>query len=272
MSMAESGYHQEEWSGRRGAHESTRADEPDPSRPTTHEALLAGAEHAAQAGSFVRDLRTGRADYSEGFRRIYAAPPDTELTYESLLDRAHPEDRELIEGSLARAERTGSPFTFEVRVMRFDGIERTIRARGRVERGPDGEPAHVIGAIQDVTEDAKERSERELLSYVVDSSDDAILTKSRDGTITSWNRGAERLYGYTAEEAVGSSISIIGSPDRAAEQSEILAKVFGGRSIDHFETERIRKGGDRIMVSLTISPVRDANGRIVSAAVIARDI
>src|SRR5438270_6465496 len=117
--MAGAGYQRAAETGHKAAPESTRADGRGPSRPTAHEALLAGAEHAAQAGSFVRDLRTGRADYSEGFRRIYAAPPDTELTYESLLDRAHPEDRELIEGSLARAERTGSPFTFEVRVMRF---------------------------------------------------------------------------------------------------------------------------------------------------------
>ena len=131
----------------------------------------------------------------------------------------------------------------------------------------------MIGAIQDVTEEALERSARELLSYVVDSSDDAIIiTNTRDGTITSWNRGAERLYGYTPEEAIGRPISLVEPPDRAGEQEDILRRVFEGQSVDRFETPRVRKDGSRLIVSLTVSPVRDANDRIVSAAVIARDV
>jgi diguanylate cyclase (GGDEF)-like protein/PAS domain S-box-containing protein len=130
----------------------------------------------------------------------------------------------------------------------------------------------LVGTVQDVTQEAEARAARDLLSYVVDSTDDAIITKTADGTITNWNRAAERLYGYSAREAVGNSISIIEPPERAGEQKEILRKVFAGESIDHHETERVRKDGGRITVLLTISPVRDANGRIISAAVIARDI
>jgi diguanylate cyclase (GGDEF)-like protein/PAS domain S-box-containing protein len=119
---------------------------------------------------------------------------------------------------------------------------------------------------------AESGSARELLSYVVDSTDDAILTESRHGTITSWNRGAERLYGYSAVEALGQPSRMLEPAARAGEQQQLLHKVFAGRSVDRLETDRVCKDGDLIVVSMTISPVRDATGRIVAAAVIARDI
>lgn len=236
------------------------------------EALLSGAEEAAEAGSFERDLSTSEAKYSAGFRRIIAAPPKIELDDRLLLERIHPDDRALLDQAIAIARRDRQPFSFEVRVRRFDGSERTIRARGKLELGRDGRHSRLIGAVQDVTEEVEARSARELLSYVVDSSDDAIITNSRDGTITSWNRGAERLYGYTAAEAIGQSIGLIEPPDRTGEQREILRRVFAGESIARFETERLRKDGSKLIVSLTVSPVRDSAQRIVSAAIIARDI
>jgi diguanylate cyclase (GGDEF)-like protein/PAS domain S-box-containing protein len=236
--------------------------------------LPAEAEQAAGAGSFERALSGpgAPAAYSAGFRRIFAAPADAALDGEVLLERVHPEDRELVERALAEARRTLNPFSYEARIRRFDGHELVIRARGRIEPAGGGRPGRVIGTIQDVTDEAGERSSRELLSYVVDSSDDAIITKSSDGTITSWNRGAERLYGYTAEEAVGRSVEMLEPKDRAGEQQRITAKVFAGESIDRMETERVCKDGTRLIVSLTVSPVRDPQGRIVSAAIIARDV
>lgn len=115
-------------------------------------------------------------------------------------------------------------------------------------------------------------SAHDLLSLVVQSSDDAILTKTPNGIITSWNRGAERLYQYTSEEAIGRPITIIEPPELAGEQDEILRRVFAGESLERYETERVRKDGRRLYVSLTISPVRDAGGQIISAAVLGRDI
>jgi diguanylate cyclase (GGDEF)-like protein/PAS domain S-box-containing protein len=111
----------------------------------------------------------------------------------------------------------------------------------------------------------------DLFTRLVESTDDAILTETRDGIITSWNRGAERLYGYSAQEAIGQSIGIIEPADLAGQQLGLTRRVFSGESLDHLETERVRRDGSRIFVSLTISPVRDANGEIISAAVIARD-
>jgi len=234
--------------------------------------LLAEAERVAAVGSFSRELGSGRMTFSSGFRRIFAAPADRELSRDVVLERVHPEDRELLERAVLSAERSGEPYSLELRIRRFDGRQRTIRARGMRVTDPDDELGRLVGTVQDITEEAEERAVRDLLSYVVDSSDDAILTASADGTITSWNRGAERLYGHPADEAIGAQASVVEPPGREGEQREILRRVLSGESIDHLETEHLRRDGTQINVSLTVSPVRDNSGRIVSAAVIARDI
>jgi two-component system sensor histidine kinase/response regulator len=113
---------------------------------------------------------------------------------------------------------------------------------------------------------------REHLAAIVDSSDDAILSKDLDGTILSWNKGAERMYGYSAEEVIGQPISVLVPPGRPQEVSSILARLRTGTAVDHFETVRVRKDGTLVQVSLTISPVRDRQGRVVAASTIARDI
>jgi PAS domain S-box-containing protein len=111
-----------------------------------------------------------------------------------------------------------------------------------------------------------------LLASIVESSDDAIISKDLDGVITSWNKSAERLFGYTAQEAVGQSIMMLIPSDRVEEEPRILASLRRGERVDHFETVRVRKDGTRLNISLTISPVKDAEGRVVGASKVARDI
>src|ERR1700677_4232231 len=111
-----------------------------------------------------------------------------------------------------------------------------------------------------------------LLAAIVDSSDDAIVSKTLEGIITSWNSGAERLFGYSAKEAVGQPITMIIPLDRRDEETKILGRLRQGERIDHFDTVRVRKDGTRLEISLTISPVRDAAGKIIGASKIARDI
>jgi PAS domain S-box-containing protein len=111
-----------------------------------------------------------------------------------------------------------------------------------------------------------------LLASIVDSSDDAIISKTLEGVITSWNAGAERLFGYTAKEAIGQHISMIIPLDRRSEETTILARLSQGERIDHFDTIRLRKDGATLEISLSISPVRNAAGKIIGASKIARDI
>ena len=233
--------------------------------------LLTDAEQAAGTGSFELELDTGNAHFSAGLRRIFATPRDVELTRELVLERVDPEDRELVEKSFESARGAKKPLHFEFRITRFDGVERVVRARGEAIVEGKGGQVKVVGTMQDVTEEAAARAARDLLSYVVQSTGDAILTKSHDGTITSWNRGAEQLCGYSAEEAIGQPIALIEPAHRAGEQQKLLQTLLSGESLDNFETEAVRKDGSVIAVSLTVSPVTDAHGRIVSTAIIARD-
>jgi PAS domain S-box-containing protein len=123
-------------------------------------------------------------------------------------------------------------------------------------------------------EAALRESEQQLrwLASIVESSDDAIISKNLDGIITSWNRGAERVFGYTADEAIGQPITIVIPKERQDEERAILTRIRRGERIDHFETVRQRKHGSLIVVSLTVSPVKNAEGKIVGASKNARDI
>jgi PAS domain S-box-containing protein len=126
--------------------------------------------------------------------------------------------------------------------------------------------------VRDVTEAAKAQEVSGKLAAIVESSDDAIISMTLDGIITSWNPGAEKLFGHSAAEAVGASIRKIMPPEHENEEKQILARIAKGESIDHYETRRVRKDGKQIDVAVTISPLRDNSGRVVGASKIARDI
>ena len=126
--------------------------------------------------------------------------------------------------------------------------------------------------VRDITERKQTEEIRARLAAIVESSDDAIISKTLDGTITSWNHGAEKIYGYSSEEIVGKPVSVLVPTDRPDEIPEILEKVGRGEAIDNYETVRLAKDGRRLDVSLTISPVKDLSGNLVGASTIARDI
>jgi PAS domain S-box-containing protein len=133
----------------------------------------------------------------------------------------------------------------------------------------------VVGRVwnfRDVTQHHESDLIPRRLAAIVDSSDDAIIGKDLNGIITSWNQGAERIFGYSAEEMIGASIMRLIPPERQGEEEEILSCLKRGERFEHFETVRITKEGRQLHVSLTISPIKDANGRVVGASKIARDI
>jgi len=130
----------------------------------------------------------------------------------------------------------------------------------------------VTSAIRDVTERKLVDDARLLLAAIVESSEDAIISKTLDGTITSWNAAAQRIFGYAEQEAVGQPVSILIPPDLLGEENTILATLKTGKGIEHYETVRVTKTGKRVNVSLTISPVKNSKGRIIGASKIVRDV
>jgi len=135
-----------------------------------------------------------------------------------------------------------------------------------------GKPRQYMAIRADITERKRAEEVRERLAAVVESSEDAIISKTLEGMINSWNRGAQKVFGYSAAEAVGKPMLMLMPPDRVGEESHILASIRRGESVEHFETVRVRKDGTHIDVSATISPIRDSSGAIVGASKIARDI
>jgi PAS domain S-box-containing protein len=136
----------------------------------------------------------------------------------------------------------------------------------------DGKPRQYMAIRADITERKRMEEMRERLAAIVDSSDDAIISKDLNGIITAWNRGAEKIFGYPAAEIIGKPMLMLFPPELAADETGILARIRRGESVEHYETVRIRKDHMRIDVSATISPIRDSSGAIVGASKIARDI
>ena len=129
-----------------------------------------------------------------------------------------------------------------------------------------------VGIIRDITERKRAEASLSRLAAIVESSEDAIVGKALDGTIMSWNAGAERMFGYSAGEMLGRHISILAPPERPCEVPAMLERIKLGERVDHFETVRVRKDGRRIDVSVTISPIRDVSGKVLGAAAIKREI
>ena len=174
---------------------------------------------------------------------------------------------------MAEVLRTGiSASDQEIMIERPDGSRGIALVNIGVLKDRTGSLLGAVNCFQDITERRQNEQTIQWLASVVETSDDAILTKSLGSIITSWNKGAERLFGYTAEEVVGKSVTILIPPDLRDEELTILERIGRGKSVDHYETVRQCKEGRLINVSLTISPVKNAEGKVVGASTIARDI
>ena len=191
------------------------------------------------------------------------------------------EDRQPVESPAARALREGAivGLANHTLLLRKDGSERPIDDSAAPIRDARGHVSGCVLVFRDISErrrlekDAADRLlDARLLAAIVESSDDAIVRKSLDGIIQTWNAAAERLFGYPAAQAVGRHISLVIPPERIAEEDQIIASLKAGRRVEHFETERVRSDGQRIVVSLTISPIRDEAGHVIGASKIVRDV
>jgi two-component system cell cycle sensor histidine kinase/response regulator CckA len=244
------------------------------------EANLAAAQRIAHLGSWTLDLENpGELNKNpvrwsdEIFRILGYEVGQIEASRLSFLRCIHPADRDRVSQTMVSAFAEGRGFALEYRIVRPDGDERIIQ--GYVDQIFDEKtkkPLRFVGSVQDVTEQKHAEAKLAQMALIVESSDDAITSAAPDGTISSWNKGAERIYGYSAREAVGQSIAMLSPPDRPEEIPRLHERMLRGERIQGFETIRIRKGGQPIDVSLTISPVTDSSGRIVATAAVARNI
>ena len=237
----------------------------------TSELRLQEAQIIAKVGSWEIDMVDNNHSWSNELYNIFGAEkvaPSVEL----FLSFMHPEDAAFAVSQVEQAFATPASSSFSFRFIRKDGIVRFGYAEWRFELDKSGKPLRLYGIVQDVTERKKEEEQLVLFASIVNSSDDAILSKTLDGKITSWNHGAERVFGYSAEEVISKHISLLIPFDREGEEKMILDKIRKGESVDHYETQRIKKDGKIIDVSLTVSPIRDTLGHVVGASKILRDI
>ena len=180
-------------------------------------------------------------------------------------------DRQAIEDILIRLSNDENLNDHEARVRCKDGSTRWVAISSSVYR-KDGKFVHTRCVTVDITDRKSASDLRQRLGAIVESSDDAIIAKDLDGIILSWNRGAERIFGYTAEEVIGQHVSILAAPDRIDEIPDILGRLRRGERVDHYKTKRKAKDGRILTISLTVSPLFDAQGGIIGASKVARDI
>lgn len=173
---------------------------------------------------------------------------------------------------MALALRTGQEYSEEIVIERPDGERRTALANASPIHDQAGRVVGAVNLLIDISDRVGSDEASARLAAIVESSDDAIISKTLDGEILSWNAGAERLFGYTAAEAIGQPITMLIPADMRDEERVILARLRRGERVAHYETIRVAKDGRRLTISLTSSPVRDRTGRIVGASKVARDI
>lgn len=231
---------------------------------STFEGAAVGVAHVSADGRWLRVNRkvcdiTG---YSE-----------PELLKKCFQEITHPED---LAADVAETEKllqgTSNNFSMEKRYIRKDGSPVWVNLSVSCSRDVHGKFKHFISIIEDISERRDAERTRARLASIVESSDDAIVSKDLDGIIRSWNTGASNLFGFSAKEAVGRPITMIIPPELHDEEKRIIARLRKGERIEHYETVRMRKSGAKIDVSLTISPLLDSRGHVIGASKIARDI
>jgi len=227
---------------------------------------------AGDLGDWSWDAATDITTLSPRALEIFGLPPGTRMTREQLRQRLLPDDADLTRRTLAEAVRTRTDYVLEYRIVRPSGEHRWVAARGRASYGAGGNVVSMIGVVQDITARKNAEVASHRLAAIVASSGDAIVGKTLDSIVTSWNEAAERMFGYTAEEMIGQSITRLFSPAQADEEPAIIERLRNGERIDHYETVRVRKDGSLVDVSLSVSPIRDASGKVIGASKIARDI
>ncbi|MGA2653008.1 MAG: PAS domain S-box protein [Terracidiphilus sp.] len=246
------------------------------------ETRLKLATEVAKLGVFVWDTTQDIASWeNDRMYQIFGrAREQGPLTGEEFLRNGiHPDSIDHFRQAFQRTLEKGEPLHFEGSIYLPDGAIRRIEINGNLQSEPDTSKARILGTVRDITdirktEEALQESAKYLaeLAAIVDSSDDVIVSKDLNGIVKSWNPAATRVFGYPAEEMIGQSILKLIPEHLHSDEKTILENIQAGRRVEHFDTIRLTKDGRLIDVSLTISPIRDAEGRVIGASKILRDI
>jgi PAS domain S-box-containing protein len=246
------------------------------------EARLKLATEVARLGVFVWETATDRGSWENDFvYEIFGCNREDGPVNgaEFLRDFLHPDFHDRFRVAVQRTVQHGVPLRFEGLICRPDKSLRRIEVNGNLQPETATSKGTILGTIRDVTEirkaeaEARESAKRfNELAAIVASSDDVILSKNLDGIITSWNDAATRVFGYNANEMIGTSILKLIPQHLHSDEKTIIEKIRAGGRIEHFETVRLTKRGELIDVSLTVSPVKDEHGRVIGASKILRDI
>lgn len=247
----------------------TAQHEGDKQRLRENQELLQETQRIAHVGSASYDMRTGLVRCSEEARRILALEPASSWRRHEVLSRVHPSDRRVLLHALVTSRRGGHA-DVELRVGLRRHHERWVLVRTAVPDAGGGPVARV--ALVDITERKAAELSRAQLAAIVESTEDAVMSMTPDGTVLAWNRAAQRLFGYSAGDAIGRNVAALLPPDQTADTQRLLDLVAGGRSIEHYDTLRRSKHGDDVHVALTVSPILDERDRITAVSFMARDI
>ncbi|HVV95081.1 MAG TPA: PAS domain S-box protein [Hyphomicrobiales bacterium] len=241
----------------------------------SEERLSYALDAAGVVGTFDTDLRTETVYSDARFAAMFSVDPakgESGAPLAHYLASVHPDDVGWVGEAIGQAVVTGKKCILEYRVLGKDGTVRWLEVHGQCLYEEAGKPWRMPGVAVDITERKNTELAIGRLAAIVASSDDAIIGMDLNGTITTWNRGADQLYDYRSEEAIGTPVAILLPEGRKDEEMQILERISRGEHIRHYETIRQRKDGSLVEVSLTVSPVTDAQGKIIGASKIARDI
>jgi PAS domain S-box-containing protein len=218
----------------------------------------------------VRDLEANIVFWNRGAEQMYGWSTEEAVgqPVHTLLQTVFPVSLETIEETL----RSEGQWEGELRHTTRAGAEMVVTSRMSLQRDERCEPTATMEINRDVTDRKQAEEIRERLAAVVNYSNDAIMSKTLDGTVTDWNRGAETLFGYTAADVIGKPIAAVMPPELAAEELRMLDRIGRGETVNNFETIWNRKDGTPIYISIAFSPIRDGQGNIIGASKVARDI
>jgi two-component system, LuxR family, sensor kinase FixL len=228
------------------------------------------AIEAAGIGTWHWDIAANAIHLSFRSRDLVGVSRES-MGYSEFLSLVHPDDRDLVAQAFRHCRTNGGDYDIDFRALATAGEGRWLCMRGRT-RNLGAHGAEVRGVLLDMMRRKTAEEANSRLAAIVASSNDAIVGKTLDGVVTDWNRGAETILGYSADDIIGKSISLTLPPGHEEETAAILERIKRGERVEHFETRRRRKDGEIIDVSVTVSPVWDSSGRLLGASKVLRDI